>query len=93
MSTIPAPASVPEAVAIIERAISYSESAEFMALPVETRIEYLARLTALARTFQARVLAEYIRRRWDGTVSRPYERPITGSLKVSWSGVRTVRKS
>jgi hypothetical protein len=93
MSTIPTPASISEALDLIENGIGYWETAEFKALPVETRIEYFNEIATIARVLQARALTEYIRRRWDGTVRRAYERPMTGSMKVSWSGVRTVRKS
>lgn len=93
MSTIPTPSSIPEALRMVDDAISYFESAEFKALPVETRLETLDQFSAIARAFKARFLTEYIRRRWDRTVSRAYDRPMTGSLKVSWSGVRAARKS
>ena len=93
MNTIPAPASIPEALDMIDNAISYFESADFMALPAETRLKYLDQVTAITRAFRAQALTEYIRRRWDGTVSRAYERPMTGSTKGSCSAVRTARTS
>jgi hypothetical protein len=93
MSTTPSPASISEALDMIENGIGYWETAEFKALPVETRIEYFDQIAAIGRVLQARALAEYIRRRWDGTVRRAYERPMTGSMKVNWSGVRAARKS
>jgi hypothetical protein len=93
MSTIPAPTSISEATNMIDDVIAYSETPEFKALPIETRLEYFDQVTAIARVMKARALTEYVRRRWDGTVSRAYERPMTGSLKVSWSGVRAARKS
>ena len=91
MSTIPAPASILEALDMIEDATSYFETAEFKAVPVKTRLEYLEALDqviATTRVLKAQLLTEYIRRRWDGTVNRAYERPITGSAKASSSGVR-----
>jgi hypothetical protein len=96
MSTIPAPTSIPEALDLIEGAMTYFETADFMAMSVEARLDYLEALdqiTAVARIFKAQAMTEYIRRRWDGTVRWTYERPMTGSLKVSWSGVRAARKS
>jgi hypothetical protein len=96
MSTIPTPTSVPEALDLIDDAMTYFETADFMAMSVEARLEYLEALdqiTAIARVFKAQAMTEYIRRRWDGTVRWAYERPMTGSLKVSWSGVRAARKS
>jgi hypothetical protein len=77
---------------MIDDAISYSETPEFKALPLETRLEYFDRITAIARVMKAQALAEYVRRRWDGTVSRAYERPMTGSMKVTWSGAGAARK-
>jgi hypothetical protein len=93
MSTIATPASIPEALHMIDDAISYFETADFRAMPVETRLEHLNQVTAIARAFKARLLTEYIRRRWDGTVRGAYERPMTGSMKVSWSGFRAAGKS
>jgi hypothetical protein len=80
------PASIPEALDMIDKAISYSETPEFKALPVETRLGYFDQVAAIARVMKARTMTESIRRRWDGRVSRAYERPMTGSVKVSWSG-------
>jgi hypothetical protein len=96
MGTISAPTSIPEALDLIDRALTYFETADFMAMSVEARLEYLAALdqsTAITRVFKAQAMTEYIRRRWDGTVRWAYDRPMTGSLKVSWSGVRATRKS
>jgi hypothetical protein len=93
MSTIPTPTSMTEALHMIDDAISYFESADFSTMPVETRLDYLDQITAVTRVLKAGLLTEYIRRRWDGTVRGAYERPMTGSLKVSWSGVRAARKS
>lgn len=93
MSTIPTPTSIPEAQRMIDDAISYLETADFTAMPVEARLEYLDQFTAIARTVKARLLTEYIRRLWDGTVRWAYERPMTGSTKVRSAGVRGCRKS
>jgi hypothetical protein len=41
MSTIPTPASVPEALDTVDDAISYFETADFRAMPAEGRLEYL----------------------------------------------------
>jgi hypothetical protein len=93
MSSIPTPASIPEALDMIDNAMSYFDSPDFMALPAETRIKCLDQVTTIARAVKAQALTEYVRRRWDGTVRWAYERPMTGSMKVSWSGVRAARKS
>jgi hypothetical protein len=87
MSTIPTPTSVPEALDLIDDALTYFETADFMAMSVEARLEYLEALdqiTAITRVFKAQAMTEYIRRKWDGTVRWAYERPMTGSIKVSW---------
>jgi hypothetical protein len=86
MSTIPTPTSVPEALDLID-ALTYFETADFMAMSVEARLEYLEALdqtTAIARVFKAQAMTEYLRRRWDGTVRWAFERPMTGSLKVTF---------
>ena len=83
MTTIPTPTSIPEAVGMIDDAMSYFESAEFNALPLETRLECFEQLIVISRTMKLRALTEYIRRRWDGTVTWSYERPMTGSTKAS----------
>jgi hypothetical protein len=96
MSTIPDTASVTEALHMIDDAMSYFETADFRAMSVEARLEYLEaldRVTAISHAFRARLLTEYIRRLWDGTVTWPHDRPMTGSAKVNWSGVRAARKS
>ena len=96
MCTIPTPTSIPEALDLIDDALTYFETADFMAMSVEARLEYLEALdqiTAIARVFKAQAMTEYVRRRWDGTVRWTYDRPMTGSLKVSWSTVRATRKS
>jgi hypothetical protein len=96
MSTIATPTSVPEALDLIDDALTYFETADFMAMSVEARLEYLEALdqiTAITRVFKAQAMTEYIRRRWDGTVRWAYERPMTGSLKVTWSGIRAASKS
>ena len=93
MSSIPPPTSIPEALGMIDDAMSYFDSPDFMTLPAETRIKCLAQVAAIARAFKAQAMTEYIRRRWDGTVRWPYDRPMTGSAKGSISGVRAARKS
>jgi hypothetical protein len=93
MSTTPTPTSIPEALHMIDDGISYFETADFRTMPVETRLEYLDQVTAITRVLKARLLTEYIRRRWDGTVRGTYDRPMTGSMKVNWSAVRAARKS
>jgi hypothetical protein len=87
MSTIPTPTSIPEALDLIDDALTYFETADFMAMSVEARLEYLEALdqiTAITRVFKAQAMTEYIRRRWDGTVRWAFERPMTGSLKVTF---------
>ena len=96
MDAIPAPTSIPEALDRIDHALTYFETADFMAMSAEARLEYLEALdqiAAITRVFKAQAMTEYIRRRWDGTVRWAYDRPMTGSLNVSWSGVRATRKS
>jgi hypothetical protein len=96
MSTIPTPTSIPEALDLIDDAMTYFETADFMAMSAQARLEHLEALdqiTAITRVFKAQAMTEYIRRLWDGTVRWAYERPITGSLKVNWSGVWAARKS
>ena len=86
MSTIRTPTSAPEALDLID-ALTYFETADFMAMSVEARLEYLEALdqiTAITRVFKAQAMTEYIRRRWDGTVRWAFERPMTGSLKVTF---------
>ena len=66
---------------MIDDAMSYFDSPDFMALPAETRIRCLDQVAAIARAFKAQALTEYIRRRWDGTVRWDYDRPVTGAAK------------
>jgi len=85
MSTIPARTST-LALSAADAVTTLLDSPEFSALPAETRV-------SIVRVLMARAMTEYIRRRWDGTVRWAYDRPMTGSLKVSWSGVWATRKS
>ena len=93
MSITRTPAGIPEVLSAIEAVMNFSETAEFEALPVEERIKYFDQVAAVARVLKTQAMTEYIRRRWDGKVRWAYERPMTGSMKVSWSGVRAARKS
>lgn len=84
MRTIPTPTSITEALDMLDDGLTYFETADFMAMSVEARLEYLEALgqvTTVARAVKARFLTEYIRRSWDGTVRWAYDRPMTGSAK------------
>jgi hypothetical protein len=96
MSVISTPTSVPEVLDLLDDVIDRFEPADFTAMSDEALLEYIEALDwviAISSAVQVRLLAEYIRRRWDGTVRWAHDRPITGSLKVSWSGVLAARKS
>jgi hypothetical protein len=96
MSVISPPTSVPEVLDLLDDVIDRFGPADLTAMSDEALLEYIEALDwviAISSVVQVRLLAEYIRRRWDGTVRWAYDRPITGSLKVTWSGVRAARKS
>jgi hypothetical protein len=96
MSVISPPTSVPEVLDLLDDVIDRFGPADLTAMSDEALLEYIEALDwviAISSVIQVRLLAEYIRRRWDGTVRWAYDRPITGSLKVTWSGVRAARKS
>jgi hypothetical protein len=96
MSVISTPTSVPEVLDLLDDVIDRFGPADLTAMSDEALLEYIEALDwviAISSVVQVRLLAEYIRRRWDGTVRWAYDRPITGSLKVTWSGVRAARKS
>jgi hypothetical protein len=96
MSVISTPTSVPEVLDLLDDMIDRFGPADFTAMSDEALLKYIEALDwviAISSVVQVRLLAEYIRRRWDGTVRWAYYRPITGSPKVTWSGVRAARKS
>ena len=96
MSVISTPTSVPEVLDLLDDVIDRFGPADLTAMSDEALLEYIEALDwviAISSVVRVRLLAAYIRRRWDGTVRWAYDRPITGSLKVTWSGVRAAGKS
>ena len=93
MSITRTPAGIPEVLSAIEAVMNFSETAEFEALPVEARIKYFDQVAAVARVLKTQAMTEYIRRRWDGTVTWAYERPMTGSTNSSSASDAGRRKS